>query len=967
VADHAAAGLGGFFIHARAGLRADYLGEGWRALLAEAIEAARAHGLMPWFYDEWGWPSGMTGGRIPAMGPEHQQKFLHMEESTAGEAAGADVLGVYTMEGDPVDPATLPATAPVLRARVAHNSAYVDILHPPSISHYIESTYEWHRRHFGEFLGGDVPGFFTDEPQFGRYAMPWSTDLPARFRARHGYDLMPHLAALARPVGDYRHIRHDFWQWAAEAMEEAYIRPLGEWCGRHGCVLTGHALLEEDARWQTICTGTAMGFYRHQQVPGIDWLGRRIGNVVIGKQVASVADQMGRRRVLSEMFAAGGWNVTPADLKWIAEWQYALGINLMCPHLEPVTIRGARKRDYPPFPFFQSPWWPLWRRFTDYFGRLSMLMATGRTVANILVIHPIRTAWMEVDEGVYRYNRTINEFDRSPELAEIDATLERLCTLLSAAHLDYHLGDEAMLRDMARVEDGALVLGDYRYTAIVLPSCGTLTESTVRLIGQLSDAGVALFRCGRVPDRVEGRMDPRAAAAAAMMQPLALEPHEVAGRVGAAAPPAVRLMGDLPRDRMAVLALAKDHDGARSVYIVNTDRGRGYDIEVAITGAASLEEVDLSTGEVRPAASRLHLAPGESRYLRGVVADAFVQPTRAKSMVVARLEGLRAVAGDLNVIPLDHCRWRDVGGEWSALMPTVQARLELLQGGRDRELELEYTVESAEDFHPDVTVQLIVEDSDRTTIHLNGAPVTVPKDPAWWIDTPLHVVPIAGMLRRGTNIIHIRLPFRNSAHLYEQMRRAANHEQVENMLAFDTEVEAVYIRGDFRVETPGETTATTANAEGHLSRRQAGPFRLLPGRIPIQAPADLTQQGYPFHRDSFIYTASTDLPPAGGSRVVLCLDRPNGSGVGVTINGRPVGDILWSPYELDITDHVQAGANDFQLCLYGTNRNLFGPHHHPMGDLYLMGPHQFEPGDGWDARYCLVPFGLNGTPRIEFR
>lgn len=53
-----AAGIGGFFMHARSGLRTRYFSGEWFEAVKACIEEAAKLGMEPWLYDENGWPSG---------------------------------------------------------------------------------------------------------------------------------------------------------------------------------------------------------------------------------------------------------------------------------------------------------------------------------------------------------------------------------------------------------------------------------------------------------------------------------------------------------------------------------------------------------------------------------------------------------------------------------------------------------------------------------------------------------------------------------------------------------------------------------------------------------------------------------------------------------------------------------------------------------------------------------------------
>ncbi len=81
---------------------------------------------------------------------------------------------------------------------------------------------------------------------------------------------------------------------------EAFSKPIYEWCEAHGIEHTGHYMQEDSfaAQIGAHC-GSVMQHYRYQQAPGIDHLCRDVDSVLFTcKQVASVARQLGRPRVL---------------------------------------------------------------------------------------------------------------------------------------------------------------------------------------------------------------------------------------------------------------------------------------------------------------------------------------------------------------------------------------------------------------------------------------------------------------------------------------------------------------------------------------------------------------------------------------------------------------------------------------------------------------------------------------------
>ena len=57
-------GIGGFFMHARSGLKTEYLSEEWMQCIRACAERATQLGMEAWAYDENGWPSGFAGGKL---------------------------------------------------------------------------------------------------------------------------------------------------------------------------------------------------------------------------------------------------------------------------------------------------------------------------------------------------------------------------------------------------------------------------------------------------------------------------------------------------------------------------------------------------------------------------------------------------------------------------------------------------------------------------------------------------------------------------------------------------------------------------------------------------------------------------------------------------------------------------------------------------------------------------------------
>ncbi len=514
------AGLGGFIMHARAGLETPYMGDEWMDCIAAGIDEGQKLGMRVWCYDENGWPSGFADGVVPALGLRYQQKWLRMEWLHEGEVDRTDIKPSFVTAEQTItwyrwnagrcehlseDQAHLAD----LRLYYELNPYYIDTLDEHVVYAFIESTYERYADRFADHFGKAVAGIFTDEPQYGRNQIPWSFTLQEQYERAYGTDLMEHLPLLFVEGEGHEEIRYRFWQLVTQLFSQSFMQQIGDWCEEKGIRLTGHVVSEDHLTAQTGAVGDAMASYEYMQVPGIDWLGRFIDNPITPKQVSSVAHQLGQKFVLSETFGCSGWNVSFADLKWIAEWQYVHGINLMCQHLQGYSLRGIRKRDYPPSLYYQQPWWNQYHQFNDYFGRLSMLLAESTVEAEILLLHPIRSSWLAYSHPVDGAEASIQreQQDGRDRGERINENFAQISEWLGALHYGHDYGSETIMEHHGRMEGKRLVVGQAAYSTIILPPMSTLASTTLELLLRFSEQGGRIVALGAFPERVDGKKD----------------------------------------------------------------------------------------------------------------------------------------------------------------------------------------------------------------------------------------------------------------------------------------------------------------------------------------------------------------------------------------------------------------------------------------------------------------------------
>lgn len=447
-------GIGGFFMHARGGLQTEYMGSEWFENITAAKNEAQKRDMQPWVYDENGWPSGFGNGIVNGLGVEYQQKYLRMEAEYVHKDTAIAKSGEHWFYYEV-------------------NPFYVDTLDKKVTEKFIEVAYKPYYERYGD----SFEGFFTDEPQISRAGIPWSFIFEDEYKKRYDEDLISHLEELFININDYKKTRVNFWKMVTDLFSENFMKPIYEQCSKWGVKLTGHLVLEETLLSQLVCNGACMPHYEYFHIPGMDWLGRKIYNCLIALQVSSVAEQLGKDRVLSETYAMCGHNVSFSELKGIYEWQMVRGINLLCPHLQGYSLRGIRKRDYPPAMYYQQSWWGEYDRFVDAMSREGMILAKSKKDVDILVLHPQTTAWA-------LYGETCKD-----NVNELDEKFIDLISQLEEKHVQFHLGDETIMERHGKVEDGKLVIGNCKYSYIINSCCEILLPKTEELIKEFLDAG----------------------------------------------------------------------------------------------------------------------------------------------------------------------------------------------------------------------------------------------------------------------------------------------------------------------------------------------------------------------------------------------------------------------------------------------------------------------------------------------
>ncbi len=715
-------GIGGFFMHARGGLQTEYMGEEWFENVKVSIDAAKENDMYAWAYDENGWPSGFGDGKVNGLGIEYMQKYLRISKEEPKE----NVIG---KTGE-------------YWAYYEVNPFYVDTLDKKVVAEFIKTTYE----PYYEKYGNEITGFFTDEPQISRNGIPWSFVMEEEYQKRYGRNLLEDIPGLFYPVDGYEKIRIAFWKMVTDLFSEAFCMQIYNWCDERGLKFTGHLVCEENLLSQLASNGACMPHYEYFHIPGMDWLGRRIlpEERTTPYQVASAAAQLGKKQVLSETFALCGHNVSFDELKGIYEWQMVRGINLLCQHLEGYSIRGMRKRDYPPAMYLQQPWWSEYKKFNDAMSRQGMILANGRSNVNILVIHPQTTAWTLYDNG------------ENKGLMDLHNEFTRVFDKLEEKHLAFHLGDETLMERHGRVENGKLIIGECAYDCVLNPCGKFLLDNTVKLLDEYEKSGGVM----------------------ASVDELAENPVIDSKKITYT----MREYEDF-----------KVHFFANNT-LFNESEPKRIKTKINVNG----KKLNPYTGELEEFSGIHEFEPWGSLM---IIEDGSENCSMESEVDFVTINDELEIVDEVqNMITLDKCDYYFDG--------QLQEKNGYVLNICERANELRRKVEIHQDYYLQIDempeeIYLVCETPEIFRISVNGNEID--NTPCGFvIENTFKKLDVAKYLKTGRNVISFDCDFKQSDEVYENIEKGKAFESEKNKLVYDIEIESIYFVGKFGVKTNGE-------------------------------------------------------------------------------------------------------------------------------------------------------------------
>ncbi len=1007
---HRRVGYGGVFLHPRPGLITEYLSPRWFDLVRHAVRECRRLGLTPYLYDENSYPSGFAGGHVGGRVPEARSRYAAAVFGEGPNNVPQDLLSLHQWDGTLPGPriqgediiSGQPWVAFVMRSMQPlawhGNTVYPSLLDPRTTEAFIGSIYEAYRRELGD-LWEEIPAVFTDEPHLPAEGHgPWSMGLHltpyllGQFRQRRGYDLTEHLSSIFYDVGDYRRVRFDLYDLMHELWIENWALPLEGWCEENSTALTGH-YLEHDWPCPYATPGHAH-MLAHMSWPGTDMLetfllkghdfhdiqnfhpagdGREPHGLAYLRQVHSIANQLGKERVLDECWGAGGHDSTPADWARIGRWLIVHGVNLLVPHLSFLTIRGTRKTDHPQTFSDHSPWYEYLRPLNDELSRLCWASNQGKMEQRVLVLDPLTTGFCVsrkadcIPEDTFAANLGTSHNAGAPpsedqfvralaSVGELQRGFGELAQAMSDAQVDFDLGDEYVIEEFGGIGDGSFTVGEQEYGILVWPEGMTnLRSRTAEMLEEYLTSGGLLFGVrpsditvdGRTSDFLQGceRRYPGRCRWFGTTGELVREVVEsFPPRLRFAKPPATglahmrRVLPDCETFVVVNSSSEPVHSpveletGYRNVYELDPKDGTCYELKSAreghyLTGHLKIKArgatVLWTTNESVPVKER----PPDVRIMGETVS---LEPEKIERdgpnvLVVdhCELELNGELFGSERVYAANERLWKAHGMDTNGWMAVIQYRDQVLAHNRfvapDSGCAVYYRFDISEALVVD-SIRLGIETPELWRVEVNEHLVDLTAG-EHWLDDHIQTVEIGEFLRGGVNTVRLEgRPF--------DVRR---------------EIDQIYLLGEFACRE-----AATGFSLEPVSGMGLGSWR---------------RQGCPFYERAVSYIF--ELPEMDEG--ILSLDSQDWKGALLLFEqeSKTIAQLQEPPYRVRVD---ASKGRRLTLRILGLPKNLLGPWHDPArqrGRAWIpmwYGPDvPREPRSG--AQYDLLDLGLFKTPK----
>jgi hypothetical protein len=587
-----------------------YLSEGWFKLVKRTVELARERDMRVWIVDEGKYPSGFAGGKFTTDAPELRMQALVIADKieltggdTISQKLSEDIVSAVavnhfdsTNQILDIQSGELQWTAPDGQwqvilvkhefrsspTRAVNNptrgkdpsNSLCDYLDPAATAKFIEFTHEEYKKYVGEEFGKTVLGFRGDEPDYSIRGIPWTPHIFTLFEEHKGYDVKPYVAAFFsdRLTEEQKRVMADYWDVWSDLFAKNFFRIQAEWCAENNMEYLVHLNKEDNMMALVSHEGDFFKSMQQVQMPGIDAIWNQIwpdSNITdYPKYASSVAHVYGKPRSFTESFAAYRIKPDVTQAKWVIDYQFVRGINMVEVMFVPASSDGnLGLRGWTADEKFPS--------VAKYIHRASYLLSQGLPAAQIAIYHPTTSMWLGDSES--------NE-----------STLNIMKQLLESQR-DFDFVDENALSSLLVIEKRSLRnQSEQNYHTVIIPSITTISRQALDRLKRFAGAGGQVIFMGHKPTLIKDNTFLYATGPEDLSWAIAEPSGELTSRViDALPPPDVSLNKSSP-----FVKYIHRHLRDADLYFFFNEGNEDFSSQTVLAGKGKVQEWNAMTGEI---------------------------------------------------------------------------------------------------------------------------------------------------------------------------------------------------------------------------------------------------------------------------------------------------------------------------------------------------------------------------------
>jgi hypothetical protein len=633
--------------------------------------------------------------------------------------------------------------------------------------------------------------------------------------------------------------------------------------------------------------------------PGFDALGTRARPAVV-KLPISVAHLEDREEIICEALGlAGGWNCTLDMLRGGYNQIACLGATTFIPHAFFQTVENPRV-ECPPSFFFQNPYWKYYDRLSGLTDRLSLFNRLGRHVAPVLVYYPIESLWMDSTGGKGQKSFPWQHTTVGNKGAQ--ATINGFGELVDGLFnnlwdLDIADGTALEKAKVVQTEGSArLAIGPETYRVLVFPPVRALAPSALCAATEFARAGGTVIWTGRRPETcwpaVTG--EPQRTFDQTAMTFLA-QPRDVIKSL----PEIIAKEITIESGDTKGLLIQHRRTPSADLYLCFNDSDRALDCRLALphaqTPSGEWLRLETETAEITP--------------IRGTDSGS----TSSIPLVLtphASTVLLRAARPRLETDPR-----RPIGPPASTLLLEGPWTIQVVGNALDEVwspdigdtvVELPAFRHRAREFQPVSGWER--QDYDDS----NWEKVYAVRDGA--IFGHSSPVLLRGVLPPGAKAIETPLPVTGEYVLY------VNGVELDKHLGPPPQPGQI----DLSKATTGlgDVVAIETTSHSGLAGLQS-PLRVVCGPVEAERLEPWSKWNLPWYCGRVLYRTQMKVPQPGPAQGWLLDLGEVQHYAEVWLNGKLVGTLLWPPYRIDLTPHLQKDRNELVLVVSNSLANRF--------------------------------------------